>query len=145
MRQVGDPVMYFEKYPGRFISMHLQGVDTNAPLPAPGGQGRGQGRGPGRGGRGGRNPGLAVGKDTLDWPKIFAAAKKGGIKNYFVEQSWDLTVAERGLSEDVESVSAPLPDGESCAAGDDQRLTCRCDRVAGIGGGYVCNLETRFL
>jgi sugar phosphate isomerase/epimerase len=90
MRQVGDPVMYFEKYPGRFLSMHLQGVDTNAPLPTPGARrGGGQGRGQGRGGR---NPGLAVGKDTLDWAKIFAAAKKCGIKNYFVEQSWDLTV-----------------------------------------------------
>ncbi len=92
MRAVGDPVMYFNKYPGRFLSMHLQGVDVNAPMPDPAarGRGRGQGRGPGQGG-GGRAMGLAVGHDTLDWPKIFAAAKKGGIKNYFVEQSWDLT------------------------------------------------------
>lgn len=78
MRVVGDPVMYFTKYPGRFISMHLQGVDTNAPMPTRGG--------------GGRGPRLPVGKDTLDWKKIFTAAKKGGLKNYFVEQSWDLTV-----------------------------------------------------
>ena len=77
MRAVGDPVMYFNKYPGRFISMHLQGVNLNAPEPA-------------RGQRGG--PQLAVGKDTLDWAKIFAAAKTGGVKNYFVEQNWDLTV-----------------------------------------------------
>lgn len=70
MRAVGDPVMYFTKYPGRFLSMHLQGVDLS-----------------GRGGAG-----VAVGKDSLDWPKIFAAAKGGGLKNYFVEQSWDLTV-----------------------------------------------------
>ena len=34
MRAVGDPIMYFNKYPGRFISMHLQGVDLNAPMPA---------------------------------------------------------------------------------------------------------------
>ena len=33
MPAVGDPVMYFNKYPGRFISMHLQGVDLNAPRP----------------------------------------------------------------------------------------------------------------
>jgi sugar phosphate isomerase/epimerase len=72
MTAVGDPVMYFTKYPGRFLSMHLQGVNTNA-------------------GGGGR-AGLSVGKDSLDWPKIFAAAKTGGVKNYFVEQSWDLTV-----------------------------------------------------
>ena len=76
MRVVGDPVMYFTKYPGRFISMHLQGVDLKAP--AAGGM------------RGG--PMVAVGKDSLDWPKIFTAAKTGGVKNYFLEQSWDLTV-----------------------------------------------------
>ena len=35
---------------------------------------------------------VAVGKDSLDWPKIFSAAKAGGLKNYFLEQSWDLTV-----------------------------------------------------
>lgn len=69
MKAVGDPLMYFKKYPGRFLSMHLQGVDLN-----------------------GRNPGVAVGKDSLDWTKLFAAAKGGGVKNYFVEQSWDLTV-----------------------------------------------------
>jgi sugar phosphate isomerase/epimerase len=77
MRTIGDPVMYFSKYPGRFISMHLQGVDLNAPAPTPGGP---------------RPPQVAVGKDSLDWPRIFAAAKAGGLKNYFVEQSWDLTV-----------------------------------------------------
>ena len=82
MRVVGDPVMYFNKYPGRFISMHLQGVDLTAPMPV-----SGAGRG-----RGAANPGLAVGHDSLDWPKIFAAAKTGGLKNYFVEQDWDLTV-----------------------------------------------------
>jgi sugar phosphate isomerase/epimerase len=77
MRVVGDPVMYFTKYSGRFISMHLQGVDLNAPPPS--------------GGRGGA-PGVAVGHDSLDWAKIFRAAKTGGLKNYFVEQTWDLTV-----------------------------------------------------
>jgi sugar phosphate isomerase/epimerase len=82
MRVVGDPVMYFTTYPGRFISMHLQGVDLNAPPP---GQGGGQGA---RGRRGG----LAVGKDSLDWAKIFVAAKTGGVKNYFIEQNWELTV-----------------------------------------------------
>jgi sugar phosphate isomerase/epimerase len=80
MRTVGDPIMYFTKYPGRFFSMHLQGVDLNAPMPGPGG------------GRGARTPGFAVGHDSLDWPKIFAAAKTGGVKNYFVEQTWELTV-----------------------------------------------------
>jgi sugar phosphate isomerase/epimerase len=77
MRTIGDPVTYFSKHPGRFISMHLQGVDLNAPVPAPGEP---------------RPPGVAVGKDSLDWPRIFASAKAGGLKNYFLEQSWDLTV-----------------------------------------------------
>ena len=95
MRAVGDPIMYFTKFPGRFISMHLQGVDLNAPMPGRGPQGGGQGPGGGAGqGRrgGGGGGGLAVGKDSLDWPKIFEAAKTGGVKNYFVEQNWDLTV-----------------------------------------------------
>lgn len=89
MRTVGDPVMYFTKYPGRFVSIHLQGVDLNPPPPPPPAPGGAPGA---RGGRGGRGPGLAVGKDSLDWAKIFAAAKTGGVKNYFVEQNWDLTV-----------------------------------------------------
>jgi sugar phosphate isomerase/epimerase len=77
MRTIGDPVSYFAKHPGRFISMHLQGVDLKAPVPAPGQP---------------RPPAVAVGKDGLDWPRIFAAAKAGGLKNYFLEQSWELTV-----------------------------------------------------
>jgi sugar phosphate isomerase/epimerase len=87
MKAVGDPATYFRKYPGRFLSMHLQGVDLNPappePAPAPGA---------GQAGRGGRNPGLAVGKDSLDWGSIFAAAKTGGVRNYFIEMNWDLTV-----------------------------------------------------
>lgn len=73
MRSVGDPVMYFNKYPGRFISMHCQGVDLKAPMP--------QSRIPSN------SPALVLGsgKDSLDWPKIFAAAKTGGLKNYFIE------------------------------------------------------------
>jgi sugar phosphate isomerase/epimerase len=108
MRTVGDPIMYFMNHPGRFISAHLQGVDTTQgmqtsragmpsvkPTPeeaAAAAQGR-AGRGQGAGGRGQAGAGgLAVGEDTVDWPKVFAAAKTAGLKNYFVEQSWDLTV-----------------------------------------------------
>lgn len=72
MPQVGDPILYFTQYPGRFISAHLQGVDL-----APNAD---------------HTRAVAVGKDTVDWPKVFAAAKTGGMKNYFVEQSWPLTV-----------------------------------------------------
>jgi sugar phosphate isomerase/epimerase len=80
MKSVGDPVMYFNKYPGRFVSMHLQGVDLTPPPTAP------------EKGGAGRAPVPPVGKDSLDWPKIFAAAKTGGVRNYFVELNWDLTV-----------------------------------------------------
>jgi sugar phosphate isomerase/epimerase len=31
------------------------------------------------------------GKGSIDWVKTFRAAKKAGIKNYFVEQNWELT------------------------------------------------------
>jgi sugar phosphate isomerase/epimerase len=76
---------YFLKYPGRFYSMHLQDIDMNAPVPAPpvdAAQKKG---------RGGRRPQVPVGKGSIDWVKTFTAAKTGGVKNYFVEQSWDLT------------------------------------------------------
>ncbi len=92
MRVVGDPVMYFTTYPGRFASMHLQGVDLNAPMPVRRAPGAARGAQGARGGRGGA-PQLAVGHDSLDWKAIFTAAgKTGGLTNYFVEQSWDLTV-----------------------------------------------------
>jgi sugar phosphate isomerase/epimerase len=91
MKTVGDPVMYFNKYPGRFISIHLQGVDLNPhPLPPPPAAGTEQPAGRGRGGA--RAPQLPVGKDSVEWAKVFAAAKTGGVKNYFVELAWDLTV-----------------------------------------------------
>ena len=58
---------YFTKYPGRFFSMHLQ--DWNPETRTT----------------------VAVGKGSIDWKKTFAAAKTGGVKNYFVEQSMDMT------------------------------------------------------
>jgi sugar phosphate isomerase/epimerase len=60
---------YFTRYPGRFFSMHVQDVDM-----------RGEGR----------HPQVAVGEGSIDWVKTFTAAKAGGVKNYFVEQSWEL-------------------------------------------------------
>ncbi len=64
-----DAAEYFTKYPGRFISMHVQGWDAKTKKIAP------------------------VGQDSLDWKKIFSAAKIGGIKNYFVEMSPDMMKA----------------------------------------------------
>jgi sugar phosphate isomerase/epimerase len=63
---------YFAKYPGRFFSMHVQDVLKPAQP----------------GGRGGQAP---VGQGIIDWPKTWAAARTGGVKNYFVEQNMELT------------------------------------------------------
>jgi sugar phosphate isomerase/epimerase len=76
---------YFTKYPGRFYSMHVQDVDMRASAPAPSEQDAPAVR------RGGRYPQVAVGRGSIDWVKTFTAAKIGGVKNYFVEQSWELT------------------------------------------------------
>ena len=64
-----DAAEYFTKYPGRFISMHVQGWSAAEKKIAP------------------------VGQDSLDWKKIFTAAKTGGIKNYFVEMKLDMMKA----------------------------------------------------
>ena len=61
-----DAAEYFTKYPGRFMSMHVQdwSAETRKLVP--------------------------VGQGSLDWKKIFTAAKTGGIKNYFVEMNLDM-------------------------------------------------------
>jgi len=64
-----DAAEYFTKYPGRFISMHVQGWSAEAKKIMP------------------------VGQDSLDWRKIFTAAKTGGIKNYFVEMNLEMMSA----------------------------------------------------
>jgi sugar phosphate isomerase/epimerase len=64
-----DAAEYFTKYPGRFMSMHVQGWDAKEKKIA------------------------AVGQDSLDWKKIFIAAKTGGIKNYFVEMKLEMMKA----------------------------------------------------
>jgi sugar phosphate isomerase/epimerase len=61
-----DAAQYFMKYRGRFISMHVQGWDSKTKKI------------------------VAVGQGTLDWKKIFNAAKTGGVKNYFVEMDLEM-------------------------------------------------------
>jgi len=70
---------YFKRYPGRFFSMHVQDLDLKA------------GRTPIVNGRGGGYPQAAVGKGGLDWAGTWAAARTGGVRNFFVEQNMDLT------------------------------------------------------
>ena len=61
---------YFAKYPGRFISMHLQDVDLNAtPPPPPEGQPARPAANRGRGVQ------TSLGKGSIDWTKTFEAAK----------------------------------------------------------------------
>lgn len=55
---------YFNKYPGRFISSHLS--DWTADKKE-----------------------VPVGKGVIDWKEFFAAAKTGGVKNFFVEMDMD--------------------------------------------------------
>jgi sugar phosphate isomerase/epimerase len=62
-----DAAEYFAKHPGRFFSMHLQDWDPQAKAT------------------------VALGKGSIDWKKVFGAAKAAGVKNYFVEQNWEMT------------------------------------------------------
>jgi sugar phosphate isomerase/epimerase len=64
-----DAAEYFMKYPGRLFYNHLQSWYA-APKK--------------------KN---TVGQDTLDWKRIFTAAKTGGVENYFVEMNLDLMKA----------------------------------------------------
>lgn len=56
---------FFRKYPGRFLSAHLQDWSPT------------------------ENKQVPVGKGVVDWKDLFAAAKTGGIRNYFVEMDLD--------------------------------------------------------
>ena len=56
---------YMTKYPGRFLSLHLADWSAETKRSAP------------------------VGQGSVDWKELFAAAKKGGVKNYFVEMDME--------------------------------------------------------
>ncbi len=56
---------YMTKYPGRFISLHLADWSSADKKQA------------------------SVGKGSVDWKELFQAAKKGGVKNYYVEMNMD--------------------------------------------------------
>ena len=73
-----DAREYFTNYPGRFFSMHVQGWSAEAKKIMP------------------------VGQDTLDWKKIFTAAKTGGIKNYFVEMNLEMMKASVPYLQDLQ-------------------------------------------
>jgi sugar phosphate isomerase/epimerase len=60
-----EAATYFQKYPGRFISLHLADWSATEKKAVP------------------------VGSGVVDWKKLFAAAKTAGVKNYFVEMNMD--------------------------------------------------------
>ena len=55
---------YFKKYPGRFVSSHLSDWTTDKKE-------------------------VPIGQGVIDWKEFFAAAKTGGVKNFFVEMAPD--------------------------------------------------------
>src|ERR1700735_3677147 len=63
-----DPVDYFTRYPHRYISMHCQDW-----VMTPGGKAKQ----------------VPLGKGVVDWRKVFTAAGKAHIENYFVELEQD--------------------------------------------------------
>jgi sugar phosphate isomerase/epimerase len=64
-----DAAEYFRKHAGRFISMHCQGWSWP------------------------EKKIVAIGQDSLDWNRIFTAARVGGIRNYFVEMEFGMMKA----------------------------------------------------
>lgn len=56
---------YFRKHPGRFISAHLADYSAEQEKQVP------------------------IGQGIVDWSELFKAAKKGGVKNFYVEMAPD--------------------------------------------------------
>jgi len=69
-----EAATYFNKYPGRFLSIHLQDWNPD------------------------QKKEVAIGQGIVNWKKTFEAAKTGGAKNYFVELEMpDLQPSEQYL------------------------------------------------
>lgn len=67
-----DPVKLLEKYPGRWALMHLKDIRKGAPLRV----------------YTGKSPltdDVALGTGQVPWPAVLAAARKSGVKYYFIE------------------------------------------------------------
>jgi len=67
-----DPTSWLLKYPGRWCSMHLKDLR------------KGVERGPLTGKTDVRND-VPLGTGQVDWPSVLAAARKSGVKYYFIE------------------------------------------------------------
>lgn len=58
-----DPLVYFAKHPGRFISFHVKDMNPNT-----------------------KEITVELGRGNVDFKRIFAKSKQAGVKHYFVEQ-----------------------------------------------------------
>jgi sugar phosphate isomerase/epimerase len=70
----GDPVKYFNQYPGRFPLVHVKDLKTMPHITAGGAQNYGD-----------TVDLTEVGSGLIDWKKLFAQSGKAGIKHYIVE------------------------------------------------------------
>jgi sugar phosphate isomerase/epimerase len=70
----GDPVKYFNMYPGRFPLVHVKDLKTMPKITAGGAQNYGD-----------TVDLTEVGSGVIDWKKIFVHSEKAGIKHYIVE------------------------------------------------------------
>jgi sugar phosphate isomerase/epimerase len=69
-----DPVALMKKHPGRFPLLHIKDAKAGNP--------------PGTEFDAKMGLFAEVGKGTIDWKRIFAAAPQGGMKHFFVEQDY---------------------------------------------------------
>ena len=70
----GDPLKYFNQYPGRFPLVHVKDLHTLPKVTSGGAQNYGD-----------TVDLTEVGSGLIDWKKIFAQSDKAGIKHYIVE------------------------------------------------------------
>ncbi len=71
----GDPLKYFDRYPGRFPLVHVKDMKKLPAVSASGGQDFGD-----------RLKDMTeVGSGVIDWKRIFAQSEKAGITHYIVE------------------------------------------------------------
>jgi sugar phosphate isomerase/epimerase len=70
----GDPLKYFNLYPGRFPLVHVKDLKTLPKITAGGAQNYGD-----------TVDLTEVGSGVIDWKRIFAQSEKAGIKHYIVE------------------------------------------------------------
>lgn len=72
----GDPLKYFDRYPGRFPLVHVKDMKRLPKVSDAGGQNFGDSL---------KDDMTEVGSGVIDWKRIFAQSEKAGIKIYIVE------------------------------------------------------------